>query len=288
MKKTLLALAVVASTAVSGSAMAAWQTGSFQGNVNFGGTVETTDYSQKWAWMVGTGFDQYVNSIRDIQESNNKYTLTIANQGNNAILLGKTKEAFSTATTGVGAIPNITFADFNGQPLLLKNMGMPERTGKAFIDIPIKDGDSNNQIGSLHLNLVVSGVAVNGSADAPGRLMSLYGIQNYIFNGGIPTETPAVEFADGEIAAAKVNQFGGPSAADLWGQVQAVYPQQTQPYTNATDSTNENMQYSDGTVVAAAYSMGIQDGQNLVATFDNRPAQTLHWSAPLSIIVSYV
>ncbi|WP_435653606.1 hypothetical protein [Escherichia coli] len=48
------------------------------------------------------------------------------------------------------------------------------------------------------------------------------------------------------------------------------------------------MQYSDGKVAATAYSMGIQDGQNLVATFDNRPAQTLHWSAPLSIIVSYV
>lgn len=50
MKKTLIALAVAASAAVSGSAIA-WQDGDFNGSVDIGGSI--TSDQPTWQWKIG-------------------------------------------------------------------------------------------------------------------------------------------------------------------------------------------------------------------------------------------
>ena len=290
MKKTLLALAVVASAVVSGSAMA--ETGAFTGTVTFAGTIDATDYSQNWEWKVGTGFDTYMNKASDVQTTaDGKHTLTITNKGNNTVLLGATNKAF-TAPVGYGAAPNIAFAGFDSKPITLTNTGMPQNSGNAFMDIPVQDVSTKSQIGTLRLKVTVAGVEMDTKekTDTP-KLHSLYSGTNTarIFKGGIPTDISGVEFSHSSNALQAIQKFKGASADQLFTQIQAATPGvQQYEQTDASSFCDMSSACGGGRAIAAAYAMGIADNDDIVITFNDAVTQSTQWSAPLTIALTYV
>lgn len=285
MKKTLIALAVAAS-AVSGIAHA-WTNGNFNGSVDIGGNITPNDSRQKWSWEVGSGFNGFTNTLTDLTESGKKLTITMTSD--KPILRGKTTEAFAVSTEGgQGAIPLITFTDFQGQQI--KVNGVSGSHGLGFLPVPVKNAEGN-AIGTAKVNITFAAVAGVGGNEAN----STYGLRslrtvgnNSIFYGGLPLVTPTnAEFASGSEAASATAKFGSLSAADILAQVKAVKSTVTELPSKSTSAPGENMMYTDGSVVSAAYALGIANGQKIEATFDQAITASTQWSAPLNVAVTY-
>ncbi|EJC9344512.1 fimbrial protein [Escherichia coli] len=281
MKKTLIALAVAAS-AVSGMAHA-WTNGDFNGSVDIGGSITADDDRQKWLWAVGSDINGFNNSLKNMNENKTKLTITV--NSNKPILLGKTNEAFSTPVAGgVGAIPQIAFTGYDGTPVELKNPDGVRDKGLAYMVLPMKN-EKGDKLGSVTVNASYAGAVMVGK---PGSvsLRSLYGgSNNVIFNGGLPINVLGSEFLKGDSAASRTELFGSLSASGMLKQLQGVYPDIT-AY-DIQNNANENMQYTDGTVVSAAYALGIADGQTIELTFDKAVTASTKWSAPLNVAVTY-
>ncbi|EEQ2320245.1 fimbrial protein [Escherichia coli] len=280
MKKTLIALAVAAS-AVSGMAHA-WTNGDFNGSVDIGGSITADDERQKWLWAVGSDINGFNNSLKNMTENKTKLTITV--NSNKPILLGKTNEAFSTPVAGgMGAIPQIAFTGYDGTPVELKNPDGVRDKGLAYMVLPMKN-EKGDKLGSVTVNASYAGAVMVGK---PGSvsLRSLYGGSNFIFNGGLPINVPSSEFLKGDSAASRTELFGSLSASGMLKQLQGVYPDIT-TY-DIQNNANENMQYTDGTVVSAAYALGIADGQTIELTFDKAVTASTKWSAPLNVAVTY-
>lgn len=281
MKKTLIALAVAAS-AVSGMAHA-WTNGDFNGSVDIGGSITADDERQKWLWAVGSDINGFNNSLKNMTENKTKLTITV--NSNKPILLGKTNEAFSTPVAGgMGAIPQIAFTGYDGTPVELKNPDGVRDKGLAYMVLPMKN-EKGDKLGSVTVNASYAGAVMVGK---PGSvsLRSLYaGSNNVIFYGGLPFNVPGSEFLKGDSAASRTELFGSLSASGMLKQLQGVYPNIT-TY-DIQNNANENMQYTDGTVVSAAYALGIADGQTIELTFDKAVTASTKWSAPLNVAVTY-
>ncbi|ATI65971.1 fimbrial protein [Edwardsiella tarda] len=283
MKKTLIALAVVAS-AVSGMAHA-WTNGDFNGSVNIGGSINADDFRQKWSWATGSEIG-FSNLLKDLTEGGTKLTITV--NGDKPILLGKTTEAFSAPVNGgVGAIPQIAFTDYEGGSVELKNPAGETNKGLAYFVLPMKNAEGT-KIGSVKVNASYAGAAgVGGTGSPDGILKSLYaGEADRIFNGGLPINVGGAEFQNGSDAASRTGLFGSLSADGMLGQIKNVNANITS-LTSRVGSTTEHMSYTDGTVVSAAYSLGIANGQTIEATFDNAVTASTQWSAPLTVAVTY-
>ncbi|EFJ8421406.1 fimbrial protein [Escherichia coli] len=284
MKKTLLALAMAAS-AVSGMAHA-WTNGEFNGSVNIGGNINADDYRQKWSWAVGGGLDGFTNALSNMTDGKTKLVITV--NDNKPILLGKTNEAFATPLAdGMGAIPQITFTDYNGHAVNLLNPDGVTNQGLAYFVLPMKDA-SGAEVGSVKVNASYAGAAgMGGTTGSSGSIESLFSsASNQIFYGGFPTNVKSAELLSGVAAAARTSLFGSLSENDMLGQVASVNSN-IASFTNATASHNENMNYTDGTVVSAAYSLGIASGQTIEATFHQPVSASTQWSAPLNVAITY-
>lgn len=106
-----------------------------------------------------------------------------------------------------------------------------------------------------------------------------------IFKGGVLADNRALRV--GSDAAAAVAKFGGMSAADVLAQIQDVYPGVVDLTNETLSRADEDMQYNDGTVVSASYALGIASGQAIDVTFNAPVAQSIKWSAPLNVAVTY-
>lgn len=280
MKKTLIALAVVAS-AVSGVAHA-WTTGDFTGTVDIGGRIDENNYRQKWEWKVGTGLNGFTNALKDLTENGTKLTITV--QGDKPILLGKTTEAFSVPSSGgLGAIPQIAFADYKGDPVILENSAGETNAGHAFLVLPMKDA-TGADVGHVKVNASYAGAAL-GSKDTYANLFSLYGGSvEKIFNGGLPINVPRAELRSGVAAAARTELFGSLSRDDMTAQLQAIVPAAAVDVREYGVSASTSM---NNQITSAAYALGIADGQTIVATFNNAVTESTQWNAPLTVNVTY-
>ncbi|WP_105455306.1 fimbrial protein [Escherichia coli] len=280
MKKTLIALAVAAS-AVSGMAHA-WTNGDFNGSVDIGGSITADDYRQKWSWAVGSDINGFSNALTDLTENGTKLTITVS--GNKPILLGKTTEAFATPVdAGVGAKPQITFTDYEGQTVALQ-YEHDNKDGLGYFVLPMKNTDGT-KIGSLKANVAYAG-AVSVGKDGQGYIGSLSERDWSIFKGGLGVYGSASVLDGGDAAAERTALFGSLSQAEMLQQIQAVNAG-VSGLGSRTGSVGENMKYTDGTVVSAAYAMGIANGQTLEATFDQAVTASTQWSAPLNVAVTY-
>ena len=283
MKKTLIALAVVAS-AVSGMAHA-WTNGDFNGSVDIGGSITANDYRQKWEWMSGADLS-YTNILNDLTENGTRLTI---NQPTDApILVGRTTEAFATPVAGgVGAIPLISFSDYQGNPVSLENTDVVMQ-GVGIITLPVKGNDGSNEvIGRAVVNVSAAGVFGRGGGSANNN--TLRALQDSgdttIFHGGLLASNSG--WNKGNDAAAAVAKFGGLSAGNILTQIQAVHPNVTDLPGDDWNRRDENMHYEDGSVVSASYALGIASGQKINVTFDQPVTQSTQWSAPLNVAVTY-
>ncbi|HGE9215371.1 MULTISPECIES: fimbrial protein [Escherichia] len=275
MKKTLIALAVAIS-AVSGAAHA-WTTGDFNDSFEINGTITAEQYNDKWEWMVGDGLS-FQNTIKDMTEDGK--ILTITQDKPTPILLGRTKEAFAAPTSGVGAIPLISFSDYENQPVDLESTG---ESNKGFFNLPMTDGEGN-KLGDVKVNVTAAGLLSYSE-----KKTNLVGVASVIsnenakiYNGGLVSSVTS----SGHVASGLVEKFGNYNHSALLSQLKKVYPdlgkQVSQVYAKSTDMVNTN-----GDVMASSYALGIDQGQTIEATFTNPVTTTTQWSAPLNVAVTY-
>lgn len=275
MKKTLIALAVAVS-AVSGAAHA-WTAGDFNGSFDINGTITADQYNDKWEWMVGEPLS-FENTTKEMTGGNK--VLTITQKDPASILLGRTKEAFATPSVGVGAIPLISFNDYEGKPVSLQDSG---NAGKGFFELPMKD-NSGNQLGSVKVNVTSAGLL--SYSELRTNLVGVASLSSdnneKIYNGGLVSSV----VSKGTDAASIMSKFGNYNHSALLGQLKAVHPGLGQQV-NKQYAESTNMVNTSGDVMASSYALGIDQGQTIEATFTNPVNTTTQWSAPLNVAVTY-
>ncbi len=286
MKKTILALVITASTA-SSIAHAAWMP-IVNEMVNIGGIIYPDQYQNNWEWETGTDLDNYTNVISDLQDHK---VLTVTVAGNKPILRGRTVNAFAIANVGGnGAIPQIRYMDSTGKPINFT--WSTDHSGKGSFTLPMSDATTNETLGKAVVNITYAAVrGVGGGTDIPdesGVTSVASDRSTGIFYGGTPGTKDSALIQSGDAAASMTALFGSLSKADLISQINKAVPSANITTLKSLDKPHaENMNYTDGNVVSAAYALGIANGQKIVATFDKPVTTYTKWKAPVTVEVSY-
>lgn len=254
MKKTLIALAVAASAAVSGSAMA-WTANGTGDSVNLGGTLKPVDVVTPWEVKVGAAKNDLNANIR---KGDTKVDIPV----DKAIpVLG-----IRTQTTQV----------FQGQPGISPQIDYGNavnvdafENGRAPVTLEVKD-DTNTKIGTLTTSLGASALtSIKGSWN--GYFHSYADRAGLGFFGGLPknkAQTPDENIAFNVM----------PEVADH-------YTSQDVKYSGVGASTE--FASTDATY-SAYYASGIEQGQSIKITLDTPAgADAINWNASLPITVSY-
>ncbi|EFN2595282.1 hypothetical protein HKE85_004682 [Escherichia coli] len=255
MKKTLIALAVAASAAVSGSAMA-WTANGTGGSVDLGGTLTPADVVTPWEVKTGdavTGLDAQIKK--------GQKTVDIA--VNKAIpVLG-----IRTQTTQV----------FRGQPGISPQIDYGNavnvdafENGRAPVTLEVKN-DTNTKIGTLTTSLGASAlVSVKGPWSGYNHYYSDTAGQGFF--GGLPKNK--AQAPDEDIA---VNVM--PGVADHYTSQGVGYSE----VGVSTEFANTEATYS------GYYGAGIEQGKIIKITLDQVASgdTPIQWKASLPVTVSY-
>ncbi|AOV98628.1 hypothetical protein A9798_12450 [Edwardsiella hoshinae] len=298
MNKTFIALALSA-IGILGTAHAAptWESAS-NGTLNktftASGTVYGKEYLQQWEWAVGSGLPNLAGALGATTRAGT-HQITIPINQDVLILAGKTKEAFAVPETfvagGVGAVPQISYTDADGQ-IALNKQGTENGTGKGTLNLIIKDANNQTKIGTMAVHITAAGArGIGKPGQQSGEIASICGYLNeaaMIFKGGLPTSYGSTIAVPNQ-ATAIIEKFSGNGETFILQQINKTAPTITQ-LTPAAIGTglSENMAYNDGSVVSAIYVLGIASGQNIDATVNNSVTNTTRWTAPLNIQVTYL
>ncbi|MCI5246708.1 fimbrial protein [Escherichia coli] len=259
MKKTLIALAVAASAAISGSAMA-WTPNGSGGSVELGGTLTPAGKTTPWSVKVGNTSDLDAK----IKEGQSVVTIPLNKP---ALFLGITTTAGKDGFYGQDGIsPQI---DYSGAVDLDKFKG-----GGTQVKIPVKDQDQND-IGYMEANFT-SGAIQQWKEKDTGTVKrnSLYAAKSGdAFYGGVGKNS------DGVMASSWVrrglDELDPEIANTAWDSSIAV--------STATADFKGDWHYQ------GYYGGGIKKGENIKITL-NTPAkggEALKWYASLPVVVSY-
>lgn len=255
MKKTLIALAVAASAAVSGSAMA-WTANGTGGSVDLGGTLTPADVVTPWEVKTG-------NAVTGLDAQIKKGQKTVDIAVNKAIpVLGIRTQTAQAFKGQPGISPQIDY----GKAVNVDAF----KNGRAPVTLEVK-GDANTKIGTLTTSLGASAlVSVKGSWSGYNHSYSDAAGQGFF--GGLPkvkAETPDENIAFSvmpEVAAHYINQ--GVEYSEVG----------TTSLFNNTAST-----YS------GYYGAGIEQGKIIKITLDQVASgdTPIQWKASLPVTVSY-
>ncbi|WDB54786.1 hypothetical protein PS037_23445 (plasmid) [Escherichia albertii] len=257
MKKTLIALAVAASAAVSGSAMA-WTANGTGGSIDLGGTLTPVEKVTPWEAKVGdavTGLDALVQKGQKV----------VGIYVNKAIpVLGirtQTAEAFQGQP---GISPQIDFGNAVNVDAF--------KNGRAPVTLEVKDA-GNEKIGTLTTSMGASALISYKAKTYNGYNHRYAESAGQAFFGGLPknkSNTPDVNIA-----------------VDVFPDVNANFTYQNAGYKGvdaSIDFTNTQATYS------AYYGAGIEQGKTINITLD-QPASgdaPIQWKASLPVIVTYM
>ncbi|MFU71529.1 F41 fimbrial protein [Escherichia coli] len=278
MKKTLIALAVAASAAVSGSVMAAdWVEGQ-PGNISIGGEVTPT--SVKWLWKTGEGLSSFHNTVDEIV--NRKLNISVPRD--ELFLAAKMSDGVKGVFTGKGLIPKVTMASYDGSTIT------PTFTSGGTMNLPVKVKDSadNTELGTLSVPLSY-GAAVasifDGDANSSSVADIIAGSAGTVFEGLV---NPGVA-TNKELAF----KWTGLTATDMTDVVNKLMPGQ-QAALNSTGFHNwNNLSHSNYTSANKnkasylAYGSGVPAGSTLIMSLNKDVAGRLEWAAPVAITVTY-
>lgn len=255
MKKTLIALAVAASAAVSGSAMAWTATGSGH-SVDLSGTLTPADVVTPWEVKTG---DAVTNLDAQIKKGQKTVDIAV----NKAIpVLGIRTQTTQVFQGQSGISPQIDYGN-------AVNVDAFEN-GRAPVTLEVKD-DTNTKIGTLTTSLGASAlVSVKGPWS--GYNHSYSNTVGQGFFGGLPkdkAQAPDLDIAVKvmpEVAAHFNNQ--GVSSANVGV---------------TTDFSNTGATYS------GYYGAGIEQGKIIKITLDQVVSgdTPIQWNASLPVTVSY-
>ncbi|WP_396016558.1 hypothetical protein [Escherichia coli] len=265
MKKTLIALAVAASAAVSGSAMAAgWEQNGTGGSVDLGGTLTPVEKEAVWEVKVGDG----VNNLNASVEKGQSRVDIVA--GESILALG-IRTANNQAFDGQPSIsPQINFNDaidlnaFEG--------------GVTTLTLEVKDETGINKIGMLTAPFNTGAV---GSVTGPNGL-NIYSYMSAKNPNGV-----ARGFAGGLSADwNKVNKAPQTVLNALSTEIMANFDAQGMSFSGnglASDFATSGAKYS------AAYGAGILAGDTITIALDQPVTGNaeIAWKATLPVTVSY-
>ncbi|QML12956.1 hypothetical protein HVX51_24510 (plasmid) [Escherichia coli] len=262
MKKTLIALAVAASAAVSGSAMA-WTQGGVNGGVDIGGSLTPEIKVIPWEAQIGTTVNDLVGVI--------KQGSTIADvQVNTTIpVLGIRTVSNSGFVGGEGLNPQISYGD-------AVDFSASEN-GVAPVTLTVKNADDQSEIGKLTTSMNVVARLAWKSTDGSNRGQNYNVFANdagQAFYGGVGGSKAAVSASatvnDANAlfsgVADKYTDFGGEDVGD-WGG------------SNVSDSS---------ATYSGVYASAVKAGSVIKLTL-NSPAKSdaIKWKASLPVVVSY-
>lgn len=252
MKKTLIALTVAVSSAISGSAMAnAWDNGGSGGSVNLGGSLTPVDADSVWEVKVGTGSN---NLDAEIASGQQNVDITLSSD---LLVLG-VRSVAGGFTGGVGLSPQL---DYGGA---LDTSSFQD--GKADLTLDVTDTDGNH-IGSLSTKLVASGIA---TIQDNKRTTLIATQEGHAFWGGIPGNASLV--TDATALAARVDSTVTETfLGESYTQVSA----------STRDFTNSSIHFS------AYYLSALLTDNPVTIELDNALDSAVNWKAQLPVIVSY-
>ncbi|EHP1067481.1 hypothetical protein KNZ44_004511 [Escherichia coli] len=261
MKKTLIALAVAASAAVSGSAMA-WTANGTGGPVDLGGTLTPVERLTPWEVSVG-------NAVTNLNAEIIKGQSVVDINVEKAIpVLGIRTQSNQVFVGQQGISPRI---DFNSA---VDVNGFTNSVSTLTLDVNGVDG---NKIGTMKAPFfaaaATSKVAIEGSFS---KLWSTFASGNdRSFGGGLPKNDAGVASDSLERAALVF-----PGAADNFN---------TQSIDSLSQASNADTFADPAYKYSAFYSSGIEQGNKINIVLDN-PAEgdePVEWKASLPVTVSY-
>ncbi|MCQ1564401.1 fimbrial protein [Escherichia coli] len=258
MKKTLIALAVVASTAVSGSAIAdSWITGGTGGTVEIGGTVTiVADSNSPWAVKTGA----VVNNL-DANIVAGDTVATVALGTDISILSIRSDQVFKGR---VGIAPQI---DYGGAVDI-------DSFSKGYAPLTLEVKNSKDEkIGTAKTSIFAVAQVSNVYSSGGGARNSMYAPKaGYTFWGGVAKSKDLI---------APYNHasfsFVTEAAANYSEQGVSATPGQ-----GAGQSSNPDATYS------GFYASGIEKSKTIVITLDEpATSSAISWKASLPVTVSY-
>lgn len=258
MKKTLIALAVAASAAVSGSAMA-WTNGNFNGSLEIGGTLTPSQTQNPWEVAVGANMDNLNGSMI---AGNAKTSINV----NSSISILGIRTVANTAFNGEpGLSPQITYAnnviDFS-----------KAKAGVGVMTLDVKD-DNDAKIGTLttpvYAGAAYSSAKPDGTESKKGSLYA--NVAGNGFFGGLPEASSQVD-AEPWVGVAKIN----PEYTANFDEQNAATVESTK-----TAFASRSFKYS------GFYGAGIVAGSKLDIKLDAPIQVDTKWKASLPITVSY-
>lgn len=254
MKKTLIALAVAASAAVSGSAMA-WTQNGTGGSVDLGGTLTPVEKVTPWEVKVGAA----VNGLDGaIQKGQKEVSIAV----NKSIPVLGIRAASIDGFKGTNGItPQV---DFSGK---FDFRNTTQGSGKLSL---VVNDLAGNSIGKLETSLKTAAQAANGAGGSNWLYASSAG---YGFFGGISAT------ADG------VNTAGYGFAASMFGDIHETWA----PGTQLSKTPAQYVFNSVNHTYNAYYASGIEQGQTIKITLDQAASgdAPIQWKASLPVTVSY-
>ncbi|MEJ9722214.1 hypothetical protein R1C91_22425 [Escherichia coli] len=256
MKKTLIALAVAASAAVSGSAMA-WTANGTGGSVDLGGTLTPVEKVTPWEVKVGAAVNGLDGSIQKGQKEVRIETKTAIS------VLGirtQTTRAFQGQS---GISPQISY----GAAINLDGFAANETT----LNLEVKDSTGANKIGTLSAPfLAVAAQSVKGP-EVNYRAGVIARSEGDLFFGGLPKS---------EAGYNPVFNANG-----LVPDVTAHFDQQGQEW---SDSAGWSSVSNPKHTYSAYYASGIEQGKTIKITLEQPAASdAIAWKASLPVTVSY-
>ncbi|HBA5965025.1 TPA: hypothetical protein J4S20_004235 [Escherichia coli] len=256
MKKTLIALAVAASAAVSGSAMA-WTANGTGGSVDLGGTLTPVEKVTPWEVKVGAAVNGLDGSIQKGQKEVRIETKTAIP------VLGirtQTTQAFQGQS---GISPQISY----GAAINLDGFAANETT----LNLEVKDSTGANKIGTLSAPFsAVAAQSVKGPS-ANYRAGVIARFEGELFFGGVPKS---------EAGYNPVFNANG-----IVPDVTAHFDQQGQEW---RDSAGWSSVSDPKHTYSAYYASGIEQGKTIKITLEQPAASdAIAWKASLPVTVSY-
>lgn len=256
MKKTLIALAVAASAAVSGSAMA-WTANGTGGSVDLGGTLTPVEKVTPWEVKVGAAVNGLDGSIQ-------KGATTVE------IPVGKNIPVLAIRNNAV----------FNGQPGIVPviNYGGAIDTAK-FTDnttaLTLNVNGDAGKIGVLTAPLYASAIEKAAWGDNNVEVKYLAASQSTgAFAGGVPASVDGVIISGAYEVMAQL-------FSDIW--------ENENPAGGTSWDKGDNEGFADPSVkYSASYASGIRDFAKITIKLDAPAANdSINWSAQLPVTVSY-
>ncbi len=260
MKKTLIALAVAASSVVSGSAMA-WTANGSGSSVELGGTL--TPVEKTTPWEVKTG-DAVTNLDAQVQKGQSTVTVDV----NKAIPVLGIRNADAEGFQGVSGIaPQIDYrnaVDLSGF-----------KAGVTTVTLEVRDSANGDKIGSLSAPFSVAGLATwkNGSGYA-GNTEMYAATAGEGFFGGLAYNADAAISSRGETLLASLD---------------SEFMDKFSLFSNEWGADTEKFD-KDSVTYKGIYGSGIESGKNITITLDKAVTgdSQIQWKASLPVTVSYM